>query len=224
MTLNDIKKSYTEEKKMSDKTNHFFLYYLYRPISFYYTLFFLRIRFTPLQVTFLTFLLTPLIFFLYKLESEISFYISIFLMINFYILDCVDGNMARYLKKQSRLGEYLDSLSGVFFSFMIYLIIPENIENENLYLKYLSLSTISFSFYIYSRYINNRFSSTNKKLSFGYKSIIKSLPNLFPFILLFNKLFNLSEEIVLFFTLLNFSGMIYVILINYKNIESTIRS
>lgn len=224
MTLNDIKKCYTEEKKLSDRKNNFFLYYLYRPISFYYTLFFLRIRFTPTQVTLLTFLLTPVIFFLYKLESEISFYISIFLMINFYILDCVDGNMARYLNIQSKLGEYLDSLSGIFFSFMIYIIIPENIENEILYLKYLSLSTISFSFYLFARYINNRFGSKNKNLSFGYLSIIKSLPNLFPIIMLFNKLFELAEEIVLFFILLNFLGMMYVIFINFKNIESTIRN
>ena len=224
MTLNDIKKSYTEEKKLSDKKNHFFLYYLYRPISFYYTLFFLRIRFTPTHVTLLTFLLTPLIFFLYKLESEVSFYISIFLMINFYILDCVDGNMARCLKIQSRLGEYLDSLSGVFFSFMIYIIMPENIENENLYLKYLSLSTISFSFYLYARYVNNRFGTKKKNLSFGYLSIIKSLPNLFPLIMLLNKQFNLAQETVLFFILFNFLGMMYVILINFKNIESTIRS
>lgn len=224
MTLNDIKKSYTEEKKLSDKKNHFFLYYLYRPISFYYTLFFLRIRFTPTQVTLLTFLLTPLIFYLYTLESEVSFYVSIFLMINFYVLDCVDGNMARYLKIQSRLGEYLDSLSGVFFSFMIYIIMPENIENENIYFKYLTLSTISFSFYLYARYINNRFGSKKKNLSFGYLNILKSLPNLFPFIMLFNKQFNLAKEIILFFTLFNFLGMMYVIILNFKNIESTLRS
>jgi len=51
-----------------------------------------------------------------------TFRIAGVLLLNFWIiLDCIDGNIARYQKSSSRYGEFLDALSGYFINAFLFL-------------------------------------------------------------------------------------------------------
>ena len=120
--------------------------------------------------------------------------------VSFYVLDCVDGNIARCLNKPSLKGEYLDSISGILFAFTMYILMPHFIINESEYFKYLCLSVMSFLFYVYARYVNYRFNTIKKSTNkVGILNVIKSIPNLFPFILIFCVNTNFSRRIIMFF-------------------------
>ena len=120
MKLTGIKKSYHSTKQLSDR-NDLWLYYVIRKISFYITWIFLKSGFSANQTTYIAIIvgLTGCGFMTY---TDYKIKIIGTLLINFWIvLDCVDGNIARYKKESSEYGEFIDSLGGYLMNALLFL-------------------------------------------------------------------------------------------------------
>jgi len=210
MKFKDIKSTYTEEKKISDFNNHLFLFYTYRPISFLITHLFLRLKISANTVTYFTFIFGPILIMTLFMENFIGSLIAFFSSILFYTFDCVDGNMARIKRKDSRFGEFLDSFSGITFSFFVHLFFSLKSMDQQFWIQLIPIT--SFSFILISRYYSLRFLKNNNYTSykFSLKTIMKSFPDLYPFLILMT--FYISEYSIIFLVGgYNFLALVYII-------------
>lgn len=109
--------SYPEEKRRWDRT-YPWIYYGARPLSFFLTRLALVYRFTPNQVTLLSFVIGmgALVLMAWG-RGAILVGSCLFALLN--ILDCVDGNMARMRQESSPLGKFYDAMVGLVF-YMVY--------------------------------------------------------------------------------------------------------
>jgi hypothetical protein len=114
----DIRQSHTSEKVRSDLRSHLWAYLVLRPISFYVTPLFVNLGLSANAVTALSLitLVCGLIFILSGATSPINFVIGATLINIVYLLDCVDGNIARFRGKNSKFGALFDSIVGLAFS------------------------------------------------------------------------------------------------------------
>lgn len=120
MELKDIRNSYFLEKHNQDKGD-FWLYYVVRPISFYLTYVFLKLNISANQVTYFS-IFIGFIGCGFVVSGNYSFRIIGALLINLWIiLDCVDGNIARFKKTFSKYGEFIDALSGYLVNAFLFL-------------------------------------------------------------------------------------------------------
>jgi phosphatidylglycerophosphate synthase len=106
-----LKDLYLGPKAAQERRTDFFVYAIYRPLSFALTPAFLRVGATATQVTVLNLLLACLMPVAALLAGQPHLWLA---LITFacIVLDCVDGNIARATASSSALGQYLDSLVG----------------------------------------------------------------------------------------------------------------
>ena len=112
MNRQSLKHLYAGPKSARELRADFFVYALYRPISFAVTPAFLTIGATATNVTVLNLILAslmPLVALLAPDQAYVGLALITFACI---VLDCVDGNIARATNSASALGQYLDSLVG----------------------------------------------------------------------------------------------------------------
>lgn len=120
-SVKEIKSHYTGTKARMEQEKHgFFFRRIIRPISFYLTPPFLILCISANQVTILSFImgLTGV-----GLLTTGDYYLMLtgsFLLLIFLMLDFIDGNIARFQKKTSHFGKFLDGVSGN----VIYTLIP----------------------------------------------------------------------------------------------------
>jgi phosphatidylglycerophosphate synthase len=108
-SLREIRASISLEKLRSDGPwSSLFL----RPLSYPGAWLFLRLGFSPNAVTYLSALLCVAGFACVVAGGPVCVWIGFGLFYVFGILDCVDGNMARVLKKAGPWGEWADALGG----------------------------------------------------------------------------------------------------------------
>jgi phosphatidylglycerophosphate synthase len=210
MKYRDILKSYSEKKKISDFNSHFFLYYLYRPLSFGISYVFVKLGIKTNTVTFLTFFFGPLLVYSNYLENKIGSIIAFTGSFFFYVFDCVDGNMARIYKQASKKGEFLDSLSGIIFSLFVYLFFSLRVQNHGFWIQVIPLC--SFCCLLISRYQSLRYLKDKKEKEekvISFKSILKSIPDLLPFFIILS-FYGLALQCVLFLGFYNFLGLLYI--------------
>lgn len=219
MKIKEIKSFYSKDKEISDYTNHFFLHFLYRPISFYLTWIFLKINFSANQVTILSFFFGPLLFLSNYINYQYQLLISFSITYMFFVFDCVDGNIARIKNQSSKKGEYLDSLSGTLFSIIAYCYVANLAENSKE--VYLIMALVSNLLLIITRYYNLRFGENKKGKALEKKlsliNIVKSVPNLLPFFVIIAHLGN-AKAIIILLTGYHLSAMIYILFKNYKSL------
>jgi len=135
-SIYDIKEHYTEEKRLLDKETNFWVYLYVRKLSFYVTWLCLRIGLTANQVTLISLILGMLGCFFMILGDRESTIIGAILINLWAILDCVDGNIARVLKKTNKMGWFFDSISGFILNSILLFSIAIGIyfESDNLIL------------------------------------------------------------------------------------------
>jgi len=91
------------------------LYYTYRQVSPFFSALFIKLRFSPNFITFLSMLSDFLVIYLMYLQNWILAGILVNLAM---ILDCSDGELARYYRskekspKETHYGSYLDEVLG----------------------------------------------------------------------------------------------------------------
>jgi phosphatidylglycerophosphate synthase len=114
VSYNDfIRTSYPLEKKMVEKRNNPASYLVYRPISFPVSWACYMIGLRPNHVTFLA--LFSSLYGLFMLLQSYFLIGALFLNLA-YLLDQVDGSLARSMKLNSEAGSWLDSLVGYTYS------------------------------------------------------------------------------------------------------------
>ncbi len=92
---------------------------------------FYNLKFTPNQITFLSFLTSCVA--LFFLNKEENIYASIFLILS-YFFDCLDGYFARKYNMVSKFGDYLDHGTDLFLTLgLVYMLY---IKNDYLNFKY----------------------------------------------------------------------------------------
>ena len=110
----------TDAKRKSAK-NDVIAFYVGRPISYIFTIPFLYMNAKPNTVSMISLAFPLLAFIVASISDNIvgNFLAWIFLFI-WNILDGVDGNIARYTKKFSKIGSLWDATSGYFAMFFTY--------------------------------------------------------------------------------------------------------
>lgn len=120
-TISNIKASYTETKRMNDIEGHLWLYLILRRPSFYLTWIFLKMGISANQTTFLS-AIVGLIGCVFLGFGDYWIKIGGVVLMNFcFILDCVDGNIARYRKLFSPFGEFIDALVGYVITAFLFM-------------------------------------------------------------------------------------------------------
>ncbi|MBN2770063.1 MAG: CDP-alcohol phosphatidyltransferase family protein [Spirochaetes bacterium] len=107
-----------EYRKLCQKNeneNYFFDKYVFRKISIYFTIFFIFTGFSANTVTFLSLLCSIGASWFALFNTDIALSLVVILIFLYYILDHVDGELARYLinkgkMKPSLVGAYFDQL------------------------------------------------------------------------------------------------------------------
>ena len=118
--------------------------------------------------------------------------------------------MARIYKQASKKGEFLDSLSGIFFSLFVYLFFSLRVQNHGFWIQVIPLC--SFCCLLISRYQSLRYLKDKKEKEekvISFKSILKSIPDLLPFFIILS-FYGLALQCVLFLGFYNFLGLLYI--------------
>jgi len=118
--ISDIRSEYTEDKKNEDREN-FWIYYVVRRVSFYPTWPFLRLGISANQATYISVVIGA-IGCGFLAFGDYGIRVIGALLVNLWIiLDCVDGNIARFKKSFSKYGEFVDALSGYLMNALLFL-------------------------------------------------------------------------------------------------------
>jgi phosphatidylglycerophosphate synthase len=107
--IKEIRASLSPEKRKADGP---WTTYVLRPLSYPGAWIFIRLGFSPNAVTYLSALLCVAGFACLATGNALCAWIGFGLFFLFGVLDCVDGNMARVLKKTGPWGEWVDALGG----------------------------------------------------------------------------------------------------------------
>jgi len=119
-TVEDIRQSYDADKAVEERYTEWAVYYVYRPLSFQITPFFLHLSFSPSNVTFISLVLAISLPFMAIWLPAPFFFIGLMGLI-ISVLDCVDGNIARVTGQTSQKGGYFDFLTDILYRVLMYL-------------------------------------------------------------------------------------------------------
>lgn len=110
----DVRKGYTSEKARTDMTTQPWVYFVLRPLSFYITPSFINLKISANVATYLGLipLVLGIIFILRGPAAYINVVIGAILLNIWYLLDVVDGNIARFHNKATKFGALLDTFMG----------------------------------------------------------------------------------------------------------------
>lgn len=112
-SIKELRKVCYPESKASTERRMPYLRFFTRRFSIYFTKFFLKIGLTANQVTFIDFLLNIFLCFLFIRGGRLSFLLAAILLQFWIILDCSDGEVARY-RGGSKEGSTVDALGADF--------------------------------------------------------------------------------------------------------------
>ena len=108
-------------KKRENAKNDFFAFYVGRPLTYVLTIPFLYTNISPNTITLISIIPTILGFIFFSFGSEISTYsLGWFSFFLWSMLDGIDGNVARYKKIYSKIGDTLDAPAGYFAMVFIF--------------------------------------------------------------------------------------------------------
>lgn len=121
-SMKEIRASRTPEKKKIDQMD-LWVYFFVRPVSFYFTYLLLKLKLSANGAT-LVATVVGVVGAVLICSTNHWVALSGFVILNLWIvLDCVDGNIARVMKKSSKFGEFLDGVSGYIFTSFLYIAI-----------------------------------------------------------------------------------------------------
>jgi phosphatidylglycerophosphate synthase len=134
-TFFDTKKiiEYREKSQTYSAKEDLWSWFVLRRLSIYFTIVFIKLRFTPNAVSWLSLGFMLLSGFLMIMATPTAF-VCAFFAYNFgYLLDCVDGEIARITNNTSKKGYFIDLLIQaaqlpIFISFLLtYLILTDRV-------------------------------------------------------------------------------------------------
>ncbi len=115
ITPKQIEEATMSPEKKETAKNDYFAFYIGRPITYLLTIPFLYLGISPNTVTWLSFIPVIMGFLLLCIgKSTISLFLGWFSFFMWSMLDGVDGNIARYKKQYSKMGDTLDATVGYY--------------------------------------------------------------------------------------------------------------
>lgn len=132
ITIADIKKSYLSAPD-TDFYSLSLARYFFRPISFPLSYCFIKLKISPNQVTFTSWLFVLVGCFFYTKTTPTMYLMAYSCIFIWAILDYVDGSMARVLEKRSPFGHYIDVVGAYFVIALLPLCISIGLLNNNFY-------------------------------------------------------------------------------------------
>ena len=121
VSIKDIRATYSKDKMVFERRNRVWFYYTGRLPSFYLTRIFLRLNISANQATYIS-LIVGLASCVFLALGSYMLKLVGALMVNLgFVLDCVDGNIARYRKSFSPFGEFIDALVGYIVTAFLFM-------------------------------------------------------------------------------------------------------
>lgn len=169
MKISELKIGYTDKKRNSEKID-LWLYYFARPLSWPLTWLCAMMGLSASAVTYISIIAVLAGTVLIVSGNYIMSIIGILFFNLWIILDCVDGNIARYRQTFSKYGEFIDAVGGYFataflfssLGYLSYTIPFSNIKPEYfLILGFWATISSLFSRLLYQKY-RNVFTGENK--------------------------------------------------------------
>ncbi len=115
ITPKQIEKVTMSPEKKSSAKNDFFAFYIGRPITYVLTIPFLYTNISPNTVTWISFIPVVVGFILMWFGNSVSsLFWGWFCFFMWSMLDGVDGNIARFKKQYSKMGDTLDAAAGYY--------------------------------------------------------------------------------------------------------------
>ncbi|MBA7506724.1 hypothetical protein ES706_05429 [subsurface metagenome] len=121
VSIKDIRATYSKEKMLSERRNKVWLYYAGRLPSFYLTWVFLRLNISANQATYICLIIGLGSCIFLALGSYTLKLAGAFLAALYLLLDCVDGNIARYRKSSSPFGKFIDASASYIISSFLFM-------------------------------------------------------------------------------------------------------
>ena len=118
-SIQDIRSTYSDAKRIADKKSNLWIYLVMRRISFLPTWICLKLGVSANQATIISIIigLTGCMFL--AIGGYKNNIIGALLVIGWSLFDCVDGNLARVNKSESKFGWLLDSITGFIMNAML---------------------------------------------------------------------------------------------------------
>lgn len=150
--LKDLINTYTDDKQNKDLL---VVRYFYRPLSFPLTVPFIQLRISANQVTLINFIILVVSSLMIATGKHTLIIIGAIIYFFIFVMDCIDGNIARYTRRKTYLGKltdgFVDALVYLIFVFVAIgnirsgkNILPEYIEVLNGAIIAVSMLAISF--------------------------------------------------------------------------------
>ena len=117
--LKEVLKNYTPEKRAKDKTT-LYVYYVLRRLSFWITPLFLKCNISANQVSVLAIVTAILAAILIALGNYPILIAGVILMQFWLVLDCADGNIARYRNTFTRSGRFLEDIEDCLVTALLF--------------------------------------------------------------------------------------------------------
>lgn len=122
ITPRDVEKKTMSPQKRETAKRDLFAFYVGRPLTYILTIPFLYTNISPNTVSYLSFIPTILGFvFLWVGQTKSALVWGWFSFFMWSMLDGVDGNIARYKRQYSKIGDTLDAAAGYFAMALIFL-------------------------------------------------------------------------------------------------------
>ena len=223
ISLETVKDRCWTDKKEVDR-QYFFTFYFYRPVSFRLSQYYLNKGLSADAATFhsLVCLLVavPLLF----VENMLLNTVAVLLILGWGVLDCVDGNIARFTGEYTKRGHFYDTLVG-YFAYVVVFYMPQFIQDDNGIFGFsvaavlCSLSTMAYLFsrLCHQKYLNLEFSKGESKYNYieapaaksgGFIQLynnIATFNGVLPLILLLAVLAQVVHFYIVFFFFINVS-------------------
>ena len=134
-------KEYRALCQKNEQENYFFDKYVFRKISIYFTIFFIRLKVSANQATFLSLLAALSSCYFLMFNSPPMMLMAVLLVFLYHMLDHVDGELARYYIAK---GWQKPSIQGQYFDVLIHK------YSTNLMLFFLGISVYRLSMILFS--------------------------------------------------------------------------
>ena len=228
MNLNALKELYRDSKAKHEMRREFFVYAIYRPISFLLMPAILRTGLSANAISLLGLglaLLMPVVALVAPDRGYLWLAIIAFCC---QVLDCVDGNVARMLGSSSKLGQYIDSVGGKAYTNLMLLSLGIIAAAEVPALHtgtWLCLALLTALLYMWAResrsyaklYLieDQAFFATGP---FGIKHLAPAIPDLLPFGLLLLGPLEAAYLLLCGLTLLYGANFLYTQMLIYSRV------
>lgn len=245
LSLSNLKKCY-EDSPDTDFYKYSLARLVFRPLSFYFALLAIKLKISPNQITFISWIAVLLGCFNYAFQIVTIEYFSFCMIMLWALLDYVDGSMARFLCLRSDFGHFIDIVGAYFLFAFLPLGISIGSDNKvfhelinsinnywqlNIpYFSILAFGAISATSNLLLRLIllrgqvelgiNVRQNKEEKKSTtiINWVEALASPRGIFFPILLLAEIFKILDYFIILYAIYYFFGLvIYTILYCYKN-------